>query len=149
VDDDVVMEPADTDEVVGVVATVVGSVPDVMDLEPVTAVTSSDCAASVSPDHKPAYRRWDCFGVVCGDHRFAVFDTDELDRAGTERFFEHSRSHPGSELDFDTCFATGGSGAVEVGKQDNRWAAALGVSICTVVVEGVVTDRGERQGVSV
>ena len=59
VDGDVVVEPAECGEVVGVVVAVVGSVFDVVGLEPVAAGAAGDGAAFVPPCNEAAHRRWD------------------------------------------------------------------------------------------
>lgn len=64
VDGDVVVEPAESGEVVGVVVAVVVAVLDVVRLEPVAASAAGDGAPAVAPGYEAADCWRDGFGVV-------------------------------------------------------------------------------------
>lgn len=54
---DVVMEPAERGEIVRVVVTMMGTVPNVVGLESVAATTAGNGAALVTPRNEVAHRR--------------------------------------------------------------------------------------------
>ena len=85
VDGDVVVVPAEGDQVVGVVVAAVGSLADVVGLEPVAAVASFDgTSVLVSPGDVAADVAGDGFSPIgVGDGVEAVGD-DEADLAGAE-----------------------------------------------------------------
>ena len=85
VDGDVVVVPAEGDEVVGVVVAAVGSLPDVVGLEPVGAVASFDGALPlISPLHVAADVAGDGFSHIRIGDGVEAFGDDEADLAGAE-----------------------------------------------------------------
>ena len=97
VDGDVMVVPAEGDEVVGVVVAAVGALADVVGLEPVAAVASLDGAlVLVTELHKPADRAGDGFSHVGIGHRVESVDGDDPDLSGAEDFGEGVGSDPGS-----------------------------------------------------
>ena len=77
--DDMVMEPAEGGEVVGVVISALGPGAHVVGLEPIPAVTAIDGAATVTPAHETANRWWYRSGHVRCRDGFSVGKTDNLD----------------------------------------------------------------------
>ena len=78
VDGDVVVEPAERGEVVGVVSAAVGAVPDVVGLEPIAAGAACDHTPAVTMCHEAAYRSWDCSRSGRRDDRPATDEADDL-----------------------------------------------------------------------
>ena len=100
VDGDVVVEPAQGGEVVGVVGSAVAVGDDVVGLEPVAGVTPGDGASAVSVEHGAAYRWGDGATVRGGGDGFAVVEADDLDRSVAEDLVEGVGSDSGSGGDF-------------------------------------------------
>ena len=116
VDGDVVVVPTERDEVVGVVVAAVGSLPDVVGLEAVLAVTAFDRAVSlVSPGDETPDRRGDRFSHIrIGDGVEAVGD-DYSDLAGAEDLGEGVGTDPGTRRDGGAGLSErlGGQGGVD------------------------------------
>ena len=85
VDGDVVVVPAEGDEVVGVVVAAVGTLADVVGLEPVAAVASFDGASVlVPPGDVAADVAGDGFSPIRICHRVEAVGDDHPDLAGAE-----------------------------------------------------------------
>ena len=108
VDYHVMVEPAQGDQVVRVVAAAVGSVADVMRLEPVAALTAIGGTRPVPPQHESAQPgRYRVGGGAVSD-RLVVLDHGDLDSAFTADTIQCFRSHPRTAGDLDSRFAPGG-----------------------------------------
>ena len=71
---DVVVEPAQCGEVVGVMCAAVGSEVDVVDLEPVAGVAAGDGATTVAMSHEAPHLGWDGSCGIRSDHGSSVRD---------------------------------------------------------------------------
>lgn len=130
VDSDVVVKPTQCGEVVRVVVATMAAVSDVVGLEPVSAVTTIDGAATVSPCHEPADRRRDRSCFVCGCYRFPVDETDHLYSATTKDSFQHVWSDAGPELDLSTRLTMRPGGKLSLYKHGGqRITSASGVAV--------------------
>jgi len=147
VDCDVVVEPAEGGEVLGVVAAVIGSVFDVVGLEPISAVTAGYDTVFVSPRYIVPDRWWDSGGGLRSNYRLAVFESDETDGAAAEDLVEHLRSDSGPVLEFGTEFTAGAVGAVQIDEDGGAATASTGLRAGTVVVGRVLRDDHEGVGV--
>jgi hypothetical protein len=84
VDGDVVVVPAEGDEVVGVVVAAVGTLADVVGLEPVAAVAIDGALVLVSPGDVAVDVAGDGFSPIRICHRVEAVGDDEADLAGAE-----------------------------------------------------------------
>ena len=116
VDGDVVMKPAQGGQVVGIMVAAVGSLADVVGLEPVAAVASLDRAlVLVPPGDVSADRPGDGFSHVGICDGVESVGDDEADLAGAEDLGEGVGSDPRSGGDGGTGLSVGlgGEGGVD------------------------------------
>jgi len=114
VDGDVVVVPAEGDEVVGVVVAAVGTLADVVGLEPVAAVAIDGALVLVSPGDVAVDVAGDGFSPIRICHRVEAVGDDEADLAGAEDLGQRVGSHPRSGRDGGALLSVGLGGEVGV-----------------------------------
>ena len=128
VDGDVVVEPAEGGEVVGVVVASACPGVDVVGLEPVAAGAAVDGAATVAPQHVAAGGGWDDPGSRGRRYRDPVLVGDYLYGCVAEETVEGGGTYPGTGSYLGACLACGGGGQVGVDEDgdERRMAGRVG-----------------------
>ncbi len=121
---DVVMKPAQRCEVIRVMITLVGSMLDVMHLEPIAAGASRYGAPLVAPRNKLANRQRDCRSGLRGHDGPPVLEPDQLHGTAAQDLFENAGSNSRSVLELCPKLTSAGAGQCEVDEYGSLKPAA-------------------------
>lgn len=111
---DVVMKPAQRGEVLRVMIAVMGSMSDVVHLEPIAARASRHGAALVTPRNELANRRRHGGGGLRGHDRRCILEPDQLHGTAAQDLLENAGSNSWSVLELCPKLAAAGAGKCEI-----------------------------------